>query len=294
MDSGTDSVAVDVMEAKVREFRGKNAILTGASRGIGVPIARELARYGVNLALAARASSAGQLEAVARDLAEMGIRAVPIPTDVTSPNDRQALVERAESELGSVDLLVNNAGVEIGGALAEMDPVAIRTMVETNLVACIEMARLVLPGMLARHSGHIVNIASIAGKAPYPYNSIYTATKSGIVAWSMALYLELDGTGVSTSVICPGYVSGVGMFVNKGGKRPPMTGTVTPERVAKAVVDAVYRDLPEVLVWPSVIRPLLALQQLAPSFASFYYKRFGILASLRRSAKQSQKDKQPR
>ncbi len=277
----------------MRELRGKNAILTGASRGIGVPIARELARYGVNLALAARPSSVGQLEAVARDLGEMGIRAIPIPADVTNSNDRQALVERARSELGLLDLLVNNAGVDFGGAFAELDPEAIRTMVETNLVASLEMARLVLPNMLARHSGHIVNIASLAGKVPNPYGSIYSATKSGIVAWSMALYLELDGTGVSTSVICPGYVSGVGMFVNHGGKNPPMTGTVAPERVAKAVVDAVYRDLPEVIVWPSVIRPLLALQQLAPGFASFYFKRFGILKALRRSALSSEKTKQP-
>ncbi len=278
----------------MRDLKGKNALLTGASRGIGVPMARELARYGINLALAARPASVGQLETIAHGLKEMGVRAVSIPADVTNPADRQSLVERAQSELGSIDLLINNAGIESRGPFVELDAETIRATVETNLVAYLELARLVLPGMLARRCGHIVNIASMAGKAPVPYDSIYSATKAAIVAWSQAIRLELDGTGVSTSVICPGYVSGVGMFVDGGTKTPPMTGTVTPERVTRVVVDAIYRDLPEVLVWPSVIRPLLALQQLAPGLVAIYYKRLGMLTAFRQGAEGWAKKQEPK
>ena len=263
----------------MKELRGRSAVVTGASRGIGPYTARALAREGVNLALAAR--SAEELEKVAQELAGLGVRAVAVPTDVTDDAARRALVERAEAELGPVDILVNNAGIEEVSRFARQAPEGIVKIIETNVIASMLLARQVLPGMLERRRGHIINMASLAGKKGMGFISVYSATKAALIEWTAALRAELEGSGVGVSVICPGFVSQAGMFAGYGRPAPRLAGTVRPERVGSAVVRAIRNDLQEVLVSPSPIRPLLALNTLAPGLGNAVVKRMGIVGMFR-------------
>ena len=184
----------------MRDLRGANAILTGGSRGIGPHIARALAREGVNIALAARDEQ--RLDAVRAEVEQLGVRALSVPTDVRLPEDRARLVDRASSELGPIDLLVNNAGVEPTSEFVRLDPTAIEETISINLTACVLLMRMVLPGMVERHRGHVVNMSSVAGKVAVPYDSVYSATKFALVGITHAV-LPLGGNGP-----CPSCTSG--------------------------------------------------------------------------------------
>jgi short-subunit dehydrogenase len=244
----------------------RNALLTGASGGLGPYIARELAVQGTNLALVALPAEQQRLTDLAAALAGMGVGCVPIPADISTAGGRQALLDSSRSGLGPIDLLVNAAGIGGIERFCDYRDETISRIVDTNLTATLLLSRLVLPDMLARRQGHIVTLASMAGWVPTPYNSVYAATKAGLIAWTRALRVELSGTGVGASVVCPSYVSGAGMHARHEIKAPRVAREVPPERVARAVVRAVQRDLAEVLVTAMPIRPLLALTTLWPAF----------------------------
>jgi len=273
----------------MKNLRGTNAVLTGASRGIGPYIARALAAEGVNLVLAAR--SAEQLEDTRRECESRGVRAIVVTTDVTSADDLWRLKETADRELGSIDILVNNAGIEITKSVADLSQEEIDAILRTNLDAPIRMTKLVLNGMLARRRGAIVNISSMSGKSATPYNAIYSATKHGLNGFTESLDIELDGTGVNAGVVCPGFVSAAGMWANTGQTAPRMLREVSPEKVAAAVLK-VIRGTPEALVTPGPIRPLLALQALAPSLTKPMLKRLGVLQVFRDRAQELAKASQ--
>ncbi len=262
----------------MKDLRGANAIVTGASRGIGPYIARTLAAQGVNVALAAR--SADKLEETRRACESLGVKAIAVATDVTSMDALRRLVATAEAELGAIDILVNNAGIETTGALETLTFEQIDDLLRTNLNAPIWLSKMVLPGMLARKRGAVVHVSSMAGKSGAPYNSTYSASKFGLNGFSDSVNFELDGTGVHMSVVCPGFVSEAGMWKNRGGKAPRMAREVSPQKVADSVLKAV-RGAREVLVMPTPIRPLLALAQLAPGVERAIVKRMGIVAAMR-------------
>lgn len=272
----------------MRNLRGKNALLTGGSRGIGPAIARTLARQGVNLALAAR--SADKLAAVAQEVSLRGVRVITIPADITDPAARSALLARAETELGPLDLLINNAAIEQVSPFVQQTPADIQRIIDTNLTAPLLLARLILPGMLQRGQGHIVNIASIAGKKAPPYNAVYGATKAGLIEWTGGLRGELEGTGVSASVVCPGFIAEAGMFVDHyGGQSAPwLMGESSPEAVAQAVVRAIQQDSPEVLVTPRPARLGLALYALWPGLGNRFLRWAGVTELFRRAAEQGE------
>lgn len=263
---------------------GKNALLTGGSRGIGPIIAHTLAREGVNLVLAAR--SADKLAAVAQSLSRLGIRAITVPADLTDASQVESLFQRAEAELGPIDILVNNAAIEQVSHFAHLAPAEIQALVTTNLTAPLWLTRLVLPGMLARGSGHIVNIASIAGKKAPPYNAVYGATKAALIEWSGALRGELAGTGVGVSVVCPGFIAEAGMFVDHyGGQSAPwLMGESPPEAVAQAVLRAIRQGRQEVLVTPRPARVGLALYALWPELGNAFLKWTGVIDLFREVA----------
>lgn len=251
----------------MRQLDGRTGLVTGASRGLGRRIARELALEGMNLVLAARTAEA--LEDAAEELRGEGARAVVVTADLARREDVEALTERAEEALGGVDLLVNNAGIMSPAFHHRRSPEEIEGAVQVNLVAPMVLARLLLPGMLERGRGHVVNLSSLAGKSGPPFETVYGATKAGLIGFTQSLRRELRGSGVGASVICPGYVSGPGMYEDAveetGVEAPPWIGRTTPEAVARAVVRAVRRDLPEVIVNSVPVRPLLALSELSPS-----------------------------
>ncbi|MFN2544690.1 MAG: SDR family NAD(P)-dependent oxidoreductase [Actinomycetota bacterium] len=229
-------------------LEGATVLLTGASRGIGKIIAVELAAHHARLVLTARSEEA--LNEVAESIRSRGGAAVAIPADVSSHDDRKRLLEAIEAELGPLDVLVNNAGIESIRAFAEMPVQDVTDIVDVNLVAPMLLTRAVLPGMLERKQGHIVNIASVAGKTITPFNSVYSATKHALVGWTHSIRFELRGSGVGASVVCPGFVSEEGLFARWGDEtRGRRSGAMTtPDKVSKAVVRAIERDVAEIVV----------------------------------------------
>jgi short-subunit dehydrogenase len=259
-------------------------LLTGASRGLGATIAPTLAARGAKLALVARDAAA-----LERTRAACG-SALVIPGDVTARADLERVVARVEEELGPIDVLVNNAGVESVCAFDGLDPDEMKRVIDVNLVGPMLLARLVLPGMLARKRGHVVNVASLAGLSAAAYNETYVATKHAMVGFTRALRAtaRASSSGVSASAVCPGFVRDAGMFADQvashGVAAPAFLGTSTPQQVADAVVRAVERDLPEVIVNPGPTRTLIAISLLFPRFAEWLSNALGTHEAMRKVA----------
>ncbi|HYM15948.1 MAG TPA: SDR family oxidoreductase [Dehalococcoidia bacterium] len=263
-------------------LRGMNAIITGASRGIGVYIAEMLAAEGVNLALAAR--SAEGLEATRARIAHAGVRTVAVPCDVTSRDDLQRLVDTAERELGPIDILINNAGIEATALLVDLSLDEIDGIIQTNLRSTIWLTRMVLPAMLDRRRGAVVNVASMAGKVGVAYESIYAATKHGVVGFTRSIRQEIEGSGVTIGVVCPTFVSGAGMWVDAdAGRAPLLAREVSPRKVGLGVMKAL-RGQPEVLVTFGPIRPLVLLFEAVPSIEPAAMRLMGVTSAWKRAA----------
>lgn len=257
------------------ELTGTVAILTGASRGIGVYLAQHLARAGVSLALAARSET--NLTAVATMVRGKGVRAIVVPTDVTKRSDLQRLVKRTNDELGDIDLLVNNAGIEHYGFFEQIEPNDVEKLLKTNVLGPQLLTRYVLPQMIERRRGHIANIGSVAGITAMPYNTVYSSSKHALIGFSRSLREEMAEYNIGVSVISPGYVSEAGMFQNsKGGAEPPgITGCVTPDRVAKGTVRAIRKNLPEIIVAPGITRFVGVMHSLVPGVTVRIARRTG-------------------
>lgn len=178
-------------------------LVTGASAGIGSEIARQLAKRGYNVSLAARRADrltelAGELE---RDY---GVKADAIACDVADPAQRQNLLDAIAARGLRVDILVNNAGVGTEGSFASMDAADHQRQIDINVSALTAMTSLVLPQMIESGSGGILNVASTAAFQPIPRQAVYAATKAYVKSLSQALAQELRGSGVSVTVLCPG------------------------------------------------------------------------------------------
>ena len=269
------------------ELRNANCILTGASRGIGIYLADRLARRGVNLALAAR--SAEDLEDTAERMRHRGIKAIAIPTDVGQRDDLEALVGKATAELGSVDILINNAGIEHYTDFHKADIDEIEKILRVNVLAAEVLTRLVLPDMVERRRGHIVNIASVAGKTAVPYNVVYSSSKHALVGFSWSLREELKPYGIGVSVICPGFVAEAGMFADwSGGKTPPGTvQAVTPQKVADETISAIEKNKAEVIVAKGLAKIVDVVHAISPALATGTARKMGAYRFLA-SAKDSE------
>ena len=225
------------------DLQDKVVLITGASTGIGEACARAFARRGARLILTAR--SADELERVARSVAPAPAAAVP--ADLSRPEQAAALADRALVCYGRIDVLVNNAGVGLYLPFWLADRANVRRMMEVNFFAPLELIRGVLPHMRERGSGTIVNISSIAGKIPLPWLTLYSASKAALNFISDGLRMELRGTGIRITSVCPGYVStGFSQHV-LGGDVPRAVAnrrrfTITPERCAEATVRGVEKD----------------------------------------------------
>jgi short-subunit dehydrogenase len=262
----------------VEELRGRNALVTGAGGGLGGYIARALAAEGVNLALTDLPEA--PVDGLAAELRSRGVAVKQAPADLSDADERQRLAAWAGEALGPLDILVNNAGLEVGGSFVRITEDELEAIVAVNLLAVMDLTRIVLPGMLERKRGHIVNIASLAGKVPAPYLAAYAGTKHGVVGFTHALRTENGGgEPVGFSAICPGFVSRVGMYARFEHlvSAPRLIGTVPPEAVGEAAVRAVAKNLPEVIVNKRPVRPLVLLNATAPRLAA----RLGRLRPLR-------------
>jgi len=252
----------------VRELRATNGLLTGAAGGLGRHIARALAARGVRLVLSGR--DPRTLEPLAAELRERGAVAEVVLADLADLGQAAELIDRAQQTIGPLDLLVNNAGIEVAARYPAFTDTELASIVQVNLVAPMVLTRHVLTGMLARGRGHIVTVSSLAGRGGNAYNALYATTKAGLVGFARSLRAELADTPVGASVICPGFVARDGMYARmqeQGVNAPTLLRAVEPERIAQAVIEAIVRDRPDVLVtgWP--MRPLLGVQEVAPRLA---------------------------
>jgi short-subunit dehydrogenase len=261
----------------MKHLRGLKAVLTGASGGIGVFLAEALAREGMDVLLVAYPGVG--LGELAESVSKPGLRATILESDLREPGGCLRVVEVAQEQFGRVDLLVNNAGVEYSRPFHELSSQQVRDVVAVNLEAPLELTRLVLPGMLDRHQGHIVSLSSLAGKSGPAFQEPYAATKAALTAFTFSLRSSYRGTGVSASVVCPGFVE-AGIYARlkerSGSKAPWLLAGCRPEQVAKAVVRAIRQDRPEILVNRFPIGIVLALAAYAPTFGAWLSRHLGV------------------
>ena len=248
--------------------KGDVAIITGASRGLGVYIARALAAKGMSLVLAAR--SVNELEAVAAELRSIGGAVLIVQTDVADPVALQSLVDATMKEFGRIDLLVNNAGFTYTYPYDQVEIADIQKTVAVNLTAPMMLTRMVLPIMIRAGRGHIVNIASLAGILPTPYDELYTATKHGLVGFSRSLRASAQDQHwpVSASVICPGFMDDAGIYEDfkkaYGVAAPSAVGSMSANVLGEEVIRAIEDDLPQVFITKAPIRFSAAMLAFAP------------------------------
>lgn len=248
-------------------LRGKNVVVTGASSGIGKATAIELAHRGANVVLAAR--RAELLERVAEECRKLGVEARSVVTDVTKAEDCARLAA------GHVDVLVNNAGFAIFDSIAEAKPGELQEMMNTNYFGAVHCTQAVLPQMLARGEGAIVNVASIAGIMGFARMGGYCATKFALIGMTEALRDEVAGRGVRVALVCPGTTETEFFVKAERGKMPGASRlilSVKPEQVARAICDAAedgrYRR-----ILPLLAAAYMRLKEVFPRVAHFFMRR---------------------
>jgi short-subunit dehydrogenase len=248
------------------DLNGARVLLTGASGGIGDAIARALHGRGAHVLVSGRRQDA--LEELARSL---GDRVEPLPADLANADDVRSLIERA----GRVDVLVSNAALPGSGELESFSPQEIDRAIDVNLRAPMQLARALTPAMVERGSGHVVLIASMAGKVAAAYSTVYSATKFGIRGFGLSLNDELHGTRVGASVVSPGFIRDAGMFAESGVELPAGAGTRRPEDVAAAVIAAIETGRQETDVAPLSFRFGARLFGVAPKLVTAIQRRWG-------------------
>jgi short-subunit dehydrogenase len=277
---------------------GDVALITGASRGLGRHIALALAQQGMELVLAARSQEG--LDAVAAEIrSSTGATVRTLTVDLGDRAQAAALVARAEEVAGRVDVLVNNAGMESTCRPDEAPLDELGAMSDVNLLAPMVLTRTVLPGMIARGRGHIVNVASVAGLVASAYSDSYNATKFGLVGFTRALRLSAQDRkwGVSASAVCPGFMEGAGMYADMrseyGVNAPRVAAALPVELVGNAVVRAIRKDLPDVIIMRGPARLMVATSHVAPRLFERIVRKLDLAAPFRTVANRRSADAQP-
>jgi NAD(P)-dependent dehydrogenase (short-subunit alcohol dehydrogenase family) len=215
---------------------GAVVVVTGASSGIGEAVSRRFARGAARVVLAARRVE--RLQTLERSIAGRGGEALAVRCDVTSRDDIDALVDTARERFGRIDVLVNNAGIPGGGAFRSLDAARIERIVDVNVLGAMRTTKAFLPMFLEQGSGHIVNVASLAGRFATPGSSVYGATKHAVVAFGESLAYELEPFGIRVTTVNPGFTRTEG-FPQDDIPRPFV---MSADRVARTIVDVVAND----------------------------------------------------
>jgi len=246
----------------------KIAIVTGGARGIGRAVAEALLSEGAQVALVDRDELTGA--ATAKELGR-GCRSYGL--DVTDLEAFEACVERVERELGPVDILVNNAGIMPLGAFLEQTSEADRLQIDVNLHGVIHGMRAVLPSMHRRGTGHVVNIASVAGRIGAPHAAVYSATKHAVIGLTEAVRSEYENTGLRFSYVMPALVD---TELIHGTGLPPYPPPLTPAQVADAVLLGLHTGKVDIYA-PRFVRFSQILPAILPrSLYEWIGKAFGI------------------
>jgi len=257
------------------------AIVTGASSGIGEATARRLARDGMRVTLAARRQD--ELERVAGEIEAGGGQALVAPTDVRDRAAIHRMVQATLDRWGRVDVLINNAGLGYSARVVDLDPDQLRAQVSVNLVAVIECAQAVLPAMMQQESGHIINVASIAGLVGLPGSSVYSATKSAVISFSDALRREVRDAkrGIQVTALCPGFVAtNFSPRLKKIAEGRPdaqhLPGVMRVDYVADCIAEIIRRPRRRVIIppgWGLLVAFAQAFPWVTDSVLSRYVKQ---------------------
>ena len=248
------------------QIQGSSVLLTGASGGLGEAIARDLASRGAKLVLTARRAEV--LERLAGE-----IDAEVLVADLSNRAD----VERVAARAATCDVLVANAGVGNDSTLEELDEDEIDFVLEVNLRAPIVLAHAFAKAKIsADHQGAIVLVGSLAGLAATPGTRMYNATKFGLRGFSLAFSQELEGTGVTCSLVAPGFIRDAGMFHDGGVQLPSGVRTKSPQDVAAGVVTAITKAPAEVFVSPVELRLASTFATVAPGLSATIQRKLGV------------------
>jgi len=231
-----------------KPLAGHIALVTGGSRGIGFAIANRLAILGADVAICARNET--NLESAARELQNHGVRVFAAPADMMIGGEISAFIAAAREALGEFDIVVNNAGIGIFMPGYKATEEQWDCVLDTNLKAVFLVCRAVAPGMIERRRGHIINIASLAGKNSFAGGAIYCASKWGLLGFTQSLAEDLRGAGVRVAAICPGSVATE--FSPHAGK--DISKLLQPEDVAHAV-ETLVTQAPESFISEILLRP---------------------------------------
>ncbi|HSV39134.1 MAG TPA: SDR family oxidoreductase [Nocardioidaceae bacterium] len=232
---------------------GRVVAITGGARGIGLATAKELLGRGAKIVI-------GDIDAdlVVREAAALGAEALGVELDVTDPDSFEKFIAAAEERFGVVDVLINNAGImPIGAFLQEPTSLAARAL-EINVGGALNGMKTVLPTMVRRGKGHIVNVASVAGKSPVPGGLTYAATKAAVVSMTESARVEFAGKGVHFTCVMPSFTNTDLIAGTQGTK---LVKTVEPEDVAQAIRKALEKPRADVFV-PRVLGPIVFTQPL--------------------------------
>lgn len=258
-------------------LKGKIAAITGASSGIGRATALALARQGCSVVLAARRLE--KLEAAASSCRAFGVRAQAVVTDVSDPIACLKFIQQAITEFGTVDLLVNNAGFAIFDPIVSANPEEMRAMMQTNFFGAVYCTQAVLPHMLEKGSGAIVNVASIAGLMGYPRMGLYASTKFALVGFSESLRVEVAPRGITVSMVCPGTTETEFFTHAERGKMPGAARLILgikPETVADAIVRAAQRGSYRTIA-PCASRLFIRFKEIFPRTAHLLMRKVSSL-----------------
>jgi len=237
------------VQADIHPLAGQVAIITGAGRGIGAAIARELSNLGATAVVCGRTRAA--LESTAKSIAQAGGKAEAVVCDVTSLQSVEAAAKQVESSFGRADILVNNAGIRgFGGPLHQLSPDGWEQILNANLRGVFSAVRAFAPLMIRARTGHIINISSLAGKNALPNGAAYAASKWGLNGLSYSLAEELRSHNIRVAVICPGSTNTD--LSPHTGKDPAKM--LQPEDVAHAVAMLVTQS-PQSFISEVLMRP---------------------------------------
>ena len=237
----------------MQSLKDKIAVVTGASSGIGEATAQALAAAGAKLALGARRSD--RLDRLAGELLEGGAETHTAALDVRRVDDCEAFVDGTLSRFGRIDLLINNAGLARGRQfVAEGDEREWDEMIDTNVKGLLHMSRLVLPHLIRQNSGHVVNMGSVAGLGAYEGGSVYCATKWSVKAITQSMRLELSGTDVRVTEVCPGLVETEFSLVRFHGEEDAARAREKSDEVYQGMQPLSGEDVADCILW-ALTRP---------------------------------------
>ena len=215
-------------------FQDRTVVVTGASRGIGRSIALRFAEEGARVAVVARTAAA--LEETAKQAVELGGKSLAIPADITSPGAAEECVAAAEKAFGPVDILVNNAGVFIWRPFLQLTPEEWDLVLLTNLTGAANFCRAVLPGMVERRRGRIVNVSSIHGVRGDANLAAHSAAKFGLIGLTQSLAREFREHNIAVNAVCPGTVENKIDETGAENRREPLAEKLWPRDVARTIL----------------------------------------------------------